>query len=68
MYGPPGPNIAAILGPTPVMAFRASVEAEKWTRKDEADYAVSLSLVWTPDPSGSRGQKGLGFRLALAIG
>ena len=33
---PPGPNIAAILvppcaadGPTPVMAFRASVESEK---------------------------------------
>ena len=25
------------------MAFRASVEAEKWARKDEADYAVSLS-------------------------
>ena len=50
IYGPPGPNIAAILGappaadgPTPVMAFRASVEAEKWARKDEADYAVSLS-------------------------
>ena len=30
-------------GPTPVMAFQASVEAEKWARKDEADYAVSLS-------------------------
>ena len=30
-------------GPTPVMVFRASVEAEKWARKDEADYAVSLS-------------------------
>ena len=30
-------------GPTLVMAFRASVEAEKWARKDEADYAVSLS-------------------------
>ena len=25
------------------MAFRASVEAEKWARKDEADYAVSHS-------------------------
>ena len=30
-------------GPTPVMAFRASVETEKWARKDEADYTVSLS-------------------------
>ena len=30
-------------GPTHVMAFRVSVEAEKWARKDEADYAVSLS-------------------------
>ena len=36
IYGPPGPNIAAIPGPPPatdgptlVMAFRASVEAEK---------------------------------------
>ena len=25
------------------MAFQASVEAEKWARKGEADYAVSLS-------------------------
>ena len=30
-------------GPALVMAFRASVEAEKWARKGEADYAVSLS-------------------------
>ena len=26
------------------MVFQASVEAEKWTRKDEAVYAVSLRL------------------------
>ena len=26
------------------MAFQASVEAEKWARKDEAVYAVSLRL------------------------
>ena len=29
-------------GPTPVMGFRATVEAEKWAGKDEDDYAVSL--------------------------
>ena len=35
--------IDAADGPTPVMVFQASVEAKKWARKDEADYAVSLS-------------------------
>ena len=48
---PPGPNIAAMPGPPPaadgpalVMVFRASVEAEKWARKDETNYEVSLRL------------------------
>ena len=43
MIGPPGPNIAAIPGPTPDAdgptlgkVFRVSVEAEKCARKDEA--------------------------------
>ena len=44
MTGPPGPNIAAIHGPPLGMAFSRSVEADKWTRKDEAVYAVSLRL------------------------
>ena len=30
-------------GPTLVMVFQVSVEAEKWARKDEADYVVRLS-------------------------
>ena len=53
---PPGPNIAAIPAPPPPpppppadgptfgMAFRASVEVDKWARKDEAVHAVSLRL------------------------
>ena len=47
IIGPPGPNIAAIPaadGPTLGMVFSKSVEADKWTRKDEAVYAVNLRL------------------------
>ena len=42
------PHIAAIPGPPPAAdgptLGMASVKAEKWTRKDEADHAVSLTL------------------------
>ena len=52
MIGSPRLNIAAIPappppaadGPTLGMVFSKSVKADKWTRKDEAVYAVSLRL------------------------
>ena len=51
IIGPPRPNIVAIPGPPPAadgptlgIVFSKSVEPEKWTRKDEAVYAVSLRL------------------------
>ena len=45
--GPHGLNIAAVPGPPPAVdgptLGMVSVKAEKWARKDEADYTVSLS-------------------------
>ena len=37
-------SLTAMDGPTIGMVFRASVKAEKWARKDEAVYVVSLRL------------------------